>query len=241
MFKQEIKNLQLSYPKLLVVSVVLFFIGYAVAAALFSHKIRGVDQLLLQNEKLYQKIHDLEYQENILKVELDVEKRANRIIQRELTLALDEKAMTTRELTFYQRVMGADLATEGVAIDSLLVNSFVSQTGLYYFRLILVQLERSQPHIRGQLSIQIQGEQEGELVELDLVDIATSRTELNQFSMNFYQLFEGTFEIPSSFIPKGIAVQVSPQQGQSLERVYLWNELVNISGEPINYRLLQRQ
>lgn len=179
-----------------------------------------------QANSLYQRVDQLEYQKNILQVELDVERNASRALQHELRGVLEDKSNITRELAFYQRVMAPELDARGVTIDSFVVNT-VTTPDTYYFRLIILQLERTQQSVRGSFSIILFGQEEEKRVEYSVLELANVGEQEKEFAANYYALSEGTFQLPESFVPQGIKITVKAGKSKPLERVYPWLELLS--------------
>ncbi len=210
--------------------------GLAFIAALFLGYYGGNMRVHWQNDRvtwleqqhthLYQRVDQLEYKKNILQVELDVERSTTRSLQNELRGILEDKASITRELAFYQRVMAPELDTNGVAVDSFVVAAAASP-GTYYFRLILLQLERAQQLVKGSFSVTVSGQLAGQRVDLNLLEMAALGDKANEFTMNYYTLSEGTFRLPESFVPQSVMVRVKAGSSRQLERAYQWQELMS--------------
>lgn len=194
---------------------------------LLTHKINWLDT---QSKNLYQKIERLEYQKNILQVEFEVEKSATEALQKELKKTLDEKADVARELAFYQRVMAPELDAKGVAIDTLVISPLPTQQ-TYYFRLILLQLERTQQLVQGEYSIRILGAIGHESAEFDALELANVESNKRRFTMNYYTLSEGIFQLPEGFEPQSIEVQVQVK-GNVVKQLFTWHDLLDTSVLP---------
>jgi len=219
----------LTIRKLVVLGLVFIaalFLGYYGGNVRVHWQNDRVAWLEQQNSSLYQRVDQLEYQNNILQVELDVERNASRLLQSELRGVLEDKSSITRELAFYQRVMAPELDTNGVAVDSFVVAEAASPE-TYYFRLILLQLERAQQLVTGTLSVHLSGQIDGQRAELDVLEIADLGDNAHKFTMNYYTLSEGTFRLPESFVPQSVMVRVKVGNSRRLERVYQWQELLN--------------
>lgn len=202
------------------------FLGYYGGNARVHWQNDRVAWLEQQHSNLYQRLDQLEYKNNILQVELDVERSASRSLQNELRGVLEDKASITRELAFYQRVMAPELDTNGVAVDSFVIVAATSPN-TYYFRLILLQLERAQQLVRGQFEVTVKGQQSGERVELDVLAMAELGDKANEFTMNYYTLSEGTFKLPELFVPQSVMVKVKVGNSRQLERTYQWQDLLS--------------
>lgn len=177
-----------------------------------------------QRESLHERYDRLEYRNNILQVELDIERAANRILQDEIREALDRKATIRRELAFYQRVMAPELAAEGVSIDSFQISPISSERG-FYFRLVLLQLDRIEQLMTGTVELTIRGHQGTRRHELNLLELAGIEATASRFSMNYFALIEGSFLLPPGFVPDTVQIRVRARGGRETERYYPWDDL----------------
>lgn len=187
---------------------------------------------LLDNQKtnLQQTIYQLEYRNNILAVELDVERAANRSLLQELRTTQDEINQTRRELAFYQRVLAPELDAEGITIDSVLVRS-IPATESYYFRVILLHTERLQQLVRGRMEVFVRGQQDGQRTEYNVLELSGAESSSVEFAMSYFSLQEATWTFPANFNPESFVVRVRSSTGQQTERQFPWAELVTYAEE----------
>jgi len=204
------------------ICVIAVFLGYYGGHKRIQWQKDRVQWLASQNDGLYERVDRLEYEKNILQVELDVERAATRALQGDLRGALEDKAAIARELAFYQRVMAPELDANGVAIDSFVVSE--ATPGNYYFRLILLQLERTQQLVTGTFSVQVVGQEAGQNASYDVLE--RSGNGEGTFAMNYFALSEGTFRLPSDFVPDRVVVTVRRARSNAVEKSYQWQELL---------------
>ncbi|MCL5254927.1 MAG: hypothetical protein M1363_02160 [Gammaproteobacteria bacterium] len=218
----------------LVVILILLLIGYGVGTGRGIYLEQNYRLLSQQKTDFQRQLYQLEYRNNILAVELDVERAANRSLQQELRLAQDSMVQTRRELAFYQRVVSPELDAEGMTIDSVLVRQLPG-TDSFYFRVILLHTVRTQELVRGRLEVFVRGHVDGERRELNLAQLAAAeageeRDHLS-FAMNYFSLQEGTWTFPVEFAPESLRVRVTANSGQQTERIYTWSELLSLGEE----------
>ncbi len=182
--------------------------------------------LLLENQRasLHQRVDRLEYRINILQVELDVERAATQSLQDELRDTQDDNATIRRELAFYQRVMAPELEADGITIDSMTVTSLPGENS-YYFRLILLQMERIEQLAQGSITLTLRGFEQDERKEYNLLALAGIDEGATQFVMSYFSLTEGSFNLPAGFSPDTLHVRVRSRQGRQTERNYRWRQL----------------
>lgn len=185
-------------------------------------------------QRMQQMNEQLEYQVNILRVERDVDRVAIENLQRELRQSHDDAAGIRRELAFFQRVMAPELDADGVTIDSLTLTP--ATEGIYHFRLILLQLERTQQSlVTGSFRVTIRGRYDGEATDYDLLALAGIEQEDGErsFAMNYFNRLDGTFQIPDDFQPEIIAVEIRVRGGRQISQQFPWGELVRDTTSPL--------
>lgn len=182
--------------------------------------------LLLENQRatLHQRVDRLEYRINILQVELDVERAATQALQNELRQTQEENAANRRDLAFYQRVMAPELDADGITIDSFSVTSLPAENS-YYFRLILLQMERIEQLAQGSITLTLRGFEQEQRKEYNLLALAGIDEGATQFVMSYFSLTEGSFNLPEGFAPETLHVQVRSRQGRQTERTYQCRQL----------------
>ena len=177
-------------------------------------------------ERLQQTIDNLEYQNNILKVERDVDRVAIERLQRDLRTSHDETSRIRRELAFYQRVMAPELDAEGVTVDSF--DIIPGGANLYHFRTVLVQVERAQQGLtQGRVSATLRGRYDDESAEYDLFELAGLADEQREFAMNYFTRIDGSFQLPVGFSAEQVVLEVRTRNGRETERQFLWGELLS--------------
>lgn len=206
-------------------------VGYYAATVHIKWQLERGDWLEQQNSGLYNRVAQLEYQINILQVELDVERGASELLQSQLADLIAEKSELTRELAFYQRVVSPEQSSKGVIQDSFIITP-TSDGGSFYYRLILLQLDRRTQHpIPGRFDIEIVGQVEGDNVTLSLLELANAGEGAKRFQIRYYALEEGTFTLPQGFSPQYIKVTVKADGARTIEQTYQWQVLLGYHPE----------
>ncbi|MGX5914955.1 DUF6776 family protein [Aliidiomarina sp. Khilg15.8] len=206
------------------------WIGYGLANARLSWLEQQQQRSSETIERLRQSYEQLEYENNILRVELEVENVATRRLQQALRDSLDDYAAARQELAFYQRVMAPELEADGITIDSFNVRP--TGPGIYHFSLTLVRIERAQQQIaQGQVELELQGRHQGQNQVLDLFDLANLGGDRREFAMNYFTNLDGSFQVPADFMPQTVVVRVQSNRGGNTEQVFLWRELLGTVDE----------
>lgn len=206
------------------------WVGYSLGNARLGWLEQQQDRAYERIERLQKSVEQLEYENNILRVELDVERVASQRLQQDLRTALDDHAAARQELAFYQRVMAPELQADGVTIDSFTLRPTGPDT--YRFNLTLVQLERAQQQLaQGEVILELHGRAQGEIQVLDLFELANLPSDQREFAMNYFAHLGGSFQLPSDFTPETVLVRVESKRGGETEQVLLWGDLLGTVDE----------
>jgi len=207
--------------------IVLVWLGYALGNW---HVHYLTDKAAYQErriDELYGKIEQMEYQQHIARVELDIEKAANKSLQQEMAMAQDENFALRRELAFYQKIMAPELEAEGVIIESLELQPNISP-GHFHFSLAIVQLEKDRGAVNGEVAMTLHGRLNGEKHQYNLLDLANTPDNERSFSIRYFTVLAGDIVIPEDFVPERIDVQVRVSRGSQrmLESSFYWSRLL---------------
>ncbi|RUO57817.1 DUF6776 family protein [Pseudidiomarina insulisalsae] len=187
-----------------------------------------VSELETQVERLYEQAETADYQQHIAEVELGIEQAAGEQLQQQLAASQDEILALRRELSFYQKIMAPELAAEGVVIDEFELKS-LAQEGHYQFRLAVLQTNRQRGYVKGTVSARLEGRgPDGEALSFDLYELAALDPAEKEFSMRYFKVQTGSFQLPTDFAPEQVRLVVELEEGsnKTLERLFLWSELV---------------
>lgn len=212
-------------------AAICIWLGYALGNARLGYVEDERIRLTERTQRLQTLNEQLEYQINILRVERDVDRVAIEKLQQELRQSHVDAAETRRELAFFQQIMAPELDADGVVIDSLTLTT--AGEGIYHFRLILLQLERTQQNmVTGTYSLTIRGRSEAEQASYDLLQLAGIEQENGErsFSMNYFNRLDGTFQLPDNFQPEMIAVEIQVRGERQFSQQFPWAELVERPG-----------
>ncbi|RAJ94962.1 DUF6776 family protein [Aliidiomarina maris] len=202
------------------------WVGYEIGNARLQFLEQERERYHNRIERLQGLNEQLEYQNNILRVERDVDRVAIQNLQQELRQAHESSADVRRELAFFQRVMAPELDADGVTIDSLAL--WPANENSFHFRLILLQLERAQQGLTtGTYQITLRGRYGSEVAEYNLLELADVEHDNGErsFAMNYFSRLDGTFKLPADFAPELIEVQVRVRGGRQTTQQFTWGEL----------------
>jgi len=188
--------------------------------------------LVLENQTRALQEHNSELRQRLTLVEsarkMDREAVNNvRLLVRQLE---DEKEELLKELSFFKSIMAPEDGTTGVRVASFnLLRG--SEPGHYRLRLVLSQVQRSNPFLKGTLSVSLLGEKEGKAETLELSQLVEAGQNVKSLGFRYFQTLPSDkeyldFTLPDGFQPAEIKVVVQITSGvkQKVELVYQWHQ-----------------
>lgn len=148
---------------------------------------------------------------------------------------LQEQLATLRaDIEFYQRLLGAAGAGNGVAVHSLHLEHTAAEL-VYRFELTLSQNLKKARVVAGQVELLVDGVRDGRAHTLDVAakDVAGVEDMLG-FQFKYFQLLRGSFTLPEGFIAERVRVRLVVQKGRKSKpswREFTWTELF----EPVTH------
>lgn len=178
-----------------------------------------------QLKQRYQDIQRMEYQRNVLQVELDIEKSANKELQKELSNAQEDNYDLRKKVAFYQKIMAPEMQQSGVVIESLAISNNAAERH-FHFSLALLQIEQRRKFVKGNIDLRLVGRKNGKETSYDLLKLAGIDSADQAFVMRYFSLFEGDFLLPEDFVPERVDVVATITKGAEgrLERTFYWGE-----------------
>ena len=142
----------------------------------------------------------------------------------------EEREELLKELSFFKSIMAPEDVSTGVRVASFSLLEGC-EPGHYRLRLVLSQVQRSNPFLKGTLSVSLLGEKEGEAQTFELSQLVEPGQDVETLGFRYFQTLPGDreyldFILPDGFQPAEIKVQVRITSGvrQSVELVYQWHQ-----------------
>ena len=115
--------------------------------------IKSINNLKRENENMTRNL-------NVLGVELEVAKLAQKQHSSELEKRIAAEKELRTQLAFYQQVMAPELNQQGFLIEGFNVESSLSER-IYRFELVLMQQNKTKNTLKGNLQVTLIGSQNG--------------------------------------------------------------------------------
>ncbi len=199
------------------------------------------DRLQLQNLSLEDRAKVLQKDNEVLRQRIAILESASKIDQeatsnvRALVRQLEEdKEQLKKKLTFYKSVMAPENLESGIRIAGLdLVAGKAADT--YKIRLVVSQVARLNPFLKGQLFVSVSGMQGRKKETLSLLKLAGFKGKSTDLGFRYFQALPDDkgfleFVLPKDFQPEKIHVAVRIQKGsvKNFDQIFDWNKELKI-------------
>ncbi|USE38465.1 DUF6776 family protein [Endozoicomonas sp. SCSIO W0465] len=202
-----------------------------------NHAGQTLEQVRQQNISLESKASVLQEENNELRQRLAILESASkmdraavnnvRLLVRKLE---EEKEQLHKELTFFKSILAPEDMSTGVRVaDFSLLEG--DESGQYRLRLVISQVARSNPFLKGTLSVSLIGEKDGKVQTLPLQQLVESDQITTRLGFRYFQALPSDREYLDISIPEGfqpaevkVVVQITSGIRQSFEQIYLWDK-----------------
>lgn len=166
-------------------------------------------------------------QQDFIESSKKIDAQAQKNSRRSLTKLHDELSDIKEQLAFYQRVVAPETLIKGLYINSFEIKS-LDEKDAYEYQLVLAQGASQKRAIKGQYTLSVVGELEGEEKALSLKELTVDQTKSHGFSFKYYELLIGNIKFSDGFLPKKVMVTVEPSKkaSKSIQQQWLWRELI---------------
>ncbi|MFK0572309.1 DUF6776 family protein [Endozoicomonas sp.] len=202
-----------------------------------SHAGQNLNKAQQQNLSLVNQAQVLQEENNELRQRLAIldsgskmDREAVNHVRLQVKQLEDEKELLHKELTFFKSILAPEDMSTGVRVAgfSLLKGD---ATGQYRMRLVISQVARSNPFLKGTLSVSLLGDKEGKAQAIPLQQLAGQNQVTTRLGFRYFQALPGDreyldFNLPEGFQPAEVKVVVQITSGirQSFEQIYQWDK-----------------
>ena len=188
--------------------------------------ITNSDSEILQDDtKAHPFTNALKEQMIALKRNLQIEKQTIKQLQAEIITQQDEIYRLKKELEFYSGIMSEAAKTNGLKIHSLHAEA-ITDSGGYYFKLILTRAPKNDRMAKGMLSILIEGVLDDAVKTIDIKELTTPESLPLTFEFSSFERIGVNAVLPRNFMPHRIIVRARQDKKVALERIFEWTEIV---------------
>lgn len=182
----------------------------------------SADGLRAQNDELEARIERLRQRNTTVTRSDEVSRSANRDLQATLAERDRELSDLRNDVAFYERLVGGSAQRQGLAVHSLSLDP--GDDGSWRYTLTLTQNLKKASVSKGEVTLRVEGVQDGKLVNLAWADLLQSpQAKPQDFSFKYFQQLEGSVMLPTGFTPHRVRVSLRSDGGQT-ERVFAWKD-----------------
>jgi len=219
---------------LALLAILLAIITLIWSAYLYGQREAGFDRSQAMNEvsRLHQQLEDLQkqYAENqhkaaMIKRTSQIDDDANKQLKKSLNDSQQEVLDLKKELAFYKSVVTPEHEKRSLAIQTIQLQQ--DETGEYRYKVMVTQRGRNDKLVRGSIEIKVEGAEAGQVKVLSLSDVSNNTKNVTKFSFKYFQNFEGTMNLPTTFTPENLRVVVTPSSYgvEKIDELYSWADL----------------
>ncbi|KEQ19098.1 DUF6776 family protein [Endozoicomonas numazuensis] len=193
-------------------------------------------KLQRENSELKSQSKELEREKEKLKQKLVILERTSKV-DREATNSVrtvirnleDEKALLSKDLAFYKSILAPEDSADGIRLHAfdLLPGEEKNQ---YRFRMVVSQVARDNPFLKGTLNVTVKGLKEDKKESLSLLELA-GMEKSQALGFRYFQSFPDNRDyikltLPDGFEPEKVMVSIKVKNGaaRSLTSVLNWQE-----------------
>lgn len=175
-----------------------------------------------ETQELERRIERLRQRNATLTRSDETSRKANHDLQETLAERDRQLADLRNDVAFYERLVGGSAQREGLAVHSLAMKP--GDDGSWRYTLTLTQNLKKATVSKGELTLQVEGVQDGKLGKLAWGELLqASDAKPQAFSFKYFQQLEGSVMLPAGFTPHRVRVSLRSDSGQT-ERVFAWQD-----------------
>ena len=175
-----------------------------------------------ETAELQRRVERLRQRNTTLDTSDGTSRKANQVLQDTLAERDRQLADLRNDVAFYERLVGGGTQREGLAVHSLAMKP--GDDGSWRYTLTLTQNLKKATVSKGELSLQVEGVQDGKLSRLAWGELLqASDAKPQAFSFKYFQQLEGSLMLPPGFTPHRVRVNLR-SDGRQTERVFAWQD-----------------
>lgn len=160
---------------------------------------------------------------SLLKTEVKIKQQAIKELQRNISTMNEENSVLKADVSFYENLLSHKDDIKKLRVFEISVKS---SGEFVLLQLVLAQkLEKAQL-VKGQLSLQLKGIQDGEGQKIDLIKQFKLN---NDYEFKYFQVKKYTISLPKGFNPTTLLVELKGKNKQEVSELFQWSELIKNS------------
>lgn len=150
-----------------------------------------------------------------------ISRQANRELQQTLAEREEEIAGLRADVAFYERLVGATGQRKGLNVHEIQMRR--DNDGSWRYTATLTQNINRGAVSKGDLTLSVEGTQDGKLVRLDWGQLLQKpQAPPQRFEFRYFQRLEGSVLLPQGFVPGRVIARVRADGGSNAEQAFAW-------------------
>lgn len=189
--------------------------GWNKAANLFDSEIKKSRPLQARLTDSIRKNREIQARVAVLERTAQVDRKAKVELAQEIKELQGQAAELREEIAFYKSIISPANGKNGLDIYSLEI--MPASRNLYHFKVILIQMGRSDSLAQGVVDMTIEGVFNGQVESLGLSDIQVSQDQKLTYEFQYFQELTGSLRLPEEFVPREVIVELTRNEGDKAE------------------------
>lgn len=135
-------------------------------------------------------------------------------VRAELKDQQQEMLELREEIAFYRGIVSPSESRTGILIQRFELSP-LAEEGFFQYRLVLTQVLKNEQVARGVVDVFVAGVMGGRSQRILLKELVEEPKPTFNFRFKYFQMFEGSLELPEGFIPHSVEVEVKPRKSRS--------------------------
>ena len=192
-----------------------------------SEAMRVVADLQQQVEELQKLYAESQHQAAMIERNSRIDDDASKQLKQSLSEVQQEAMELKKELAFYKSVVTPEHEKRSLAIQTIQLK--LEESGEFRYKIMVSQRGRNDKLARGSIDIKVEGTEGGQAKSLSLNEVSDSTKNVTKFGFKYFQNFEGTLSLPTTFTPDTLRVVVTPSSDgiDKLDELYSWADLTS--------------
>ena len=214
-----------------VLGVLAYWIGGNIAGSQ-NTRLRSENEMLEQQViRLRSENDHFRQQLTILESSSKIDREAVNNVRSVVRELQENNARLEKELAYYKNILAPEDMRPGVRVAGLELEPG-SSSGHYRMRLVISQIARDNPLLRGTVAVTLEGKNsQGKTETLSLLKLAGYEGDTAALGFRYFQAFPDSrgfmeFHLPEGFTPESIRVNLSVRRGanRNVEKIFDWNK-----------------
>lgn len=183
------------------------FIAYLIGREVWNQQNKLLQQQQSTMNEQIKALQHAQRQQQILQVDLNVQRKANEVMQKELTALQVNQVELEKQIGFYRKVLAPEETYSGAWVDKFAIETAAGENR-YRFRMILVHGQKFKRFVRGSNRLELVGiDANGDPMRKNLLELTEEPQTALAFSFRFFQAFSMEFQLPEGMVVEHVQIK----------------------------------